>query len=346
MGISFRKLAQTGSQNVYVFYDRASSIRAITAIHSTALGPAIGGCRMIPYSNEEEALDDVSRLAKNMTYKCALADVRYGGGKSVILAPEQVYDRAQLFSTFGKFVNSLGGEYITAIDSGTTMDDMKAVSAVTPYVTGYTGQTNCSFTPSYYTAKGVMESLLASVEFKHGHNNLRNKKIFVKGVGSVGSFLVKFLKERGAEVYITDIDARRLEVCSKETGAIPSIEKDIYTLNLDILCPCDVDHTISKVNIQDISVEIIVGATNNQLESDSLAQDLLKKGILYCPDYVANAGGLIYVTDIYEGNHLENVDKKISDIRKTTIEIFRLSEKNNVSTKETADFLAEEKINV
>lgn len=344
MGISFNKIKLTDSENVYVFYDRAAEVRAIIAIHSTALGPAIGGCRMIPYSTEEEALDDVSRLARSMTYKCALANVNYGGGKSVILASELSYDRAELFRTFGRFVNSLGGRYITAIDSGTTMEDMKVVAGVTAYVTGYNDQAHCSSNPSYYTARGVMESLLATVEFKYRHNNLREKKVLVKGVGSVGSFMVKFLKERGAEIYITDIDTQKIQACSQATGATPITVKEMYSLDLDILCPCDVDHTITKDNIRDISAKIIVGATNNQLETDLLAQNLLMKGILYCPDYVANSGGLIYVTDLYEGNSLGEINQKLSEIRKTTMKVLDLAKEKKISTKKAADLLAETKI--
>lgn len=349
MGISFNKIALTDSENVYIFYDRAADVRAIIAIHSTALGPAIGGCRMLPYGTEEEALDDVSRLARSMTYKSALANVNYGGGKSVILASESDQDRSQIFRAFGRFVDSLSGNYITAIDSGTTMEDMKTVSSVTSYVTGYNDQkhndqNNCFSNPSYYTAKGVMESLLAAVEFKHGCNNLHDKKIFVKGVGSVGSFMVKFLKERGAEVYITDIDTQKVKTCSQKMGAIPLMAKDMYSLDFDILCPCDVNYTITEDNIRNISANIIVGATNNQLETDSLAQDLLMRDILYCPDYVANSGGLMYVTDLYEGNPLEGINQKLNGIHDTTMEVFRLSERNKISTKEAADLLAETKI--
>lgn len=343
MGISFDTIAHSGAENVYVYYDKASSARVIIAIHSTVLGPAIGGCRMIPYGTEEEALEDVSRLARSMTYKCALANVSYGGGKSVILAPVGS-NRTQLFRTFGRFVNSLGGNYITAIDSGTTMEDMKAVAGVTAYVTGYNDQAHCSSNPSFYTAKGVIESLLAAVEFKYGDNNLHGKRIFVKGVGSVGSIMVKFLKERGAEVYITDIDPYKIKTCSQATGAMPVTAKEMYSLDFDILCPCDVSHTITGDNIHDISARIIVGATNNQLETDSLAQSLLLKGILYCPDYVANSGGLIYVTDLYVGNPLGKINQKLSEIRKTTMKVFQLSEKNKISTKAAADLLAETKI--
>lgn len=340
MGITFEKINQNDSENLYVVYDRKSSLQAIIAINSTTLGAAIGGCRMIPYKTDEEAFDDVTKLARSMTFKSAIAGICYGGGKSVIIPPKKEYDRASLFKAFGELVNSLQGKYITAIDSGTSMQDMQIVSTVTPFVTGYNNQKNCQFNPSYYTALGVLEALLASAEYKYGTSDIAQRKIHVKGIGNVGRFMVDFLIKKGAEVYISDIDSRKVSICSQETGAVPLVHSDGGNVRVDILCPCDVHPTVTEENVKDITANIIVGATNNQIKNDHLADELKAKDILYCPDYLANSGGLIYVTDLYDNSLAGNINDKLAKIRQTAHKIFQLAEKQNISTKEAADIYA------
>lgn len=340
MDISFEKIIKDDCENIYIFYDRKTSLQALIAINSTTLGPAIGGCRMIPYETEEEAFNDVTKLARSMTYKSAIAGIPYGGGKSVIIPPKGEYDRTPLFKAFGKLVNSLQGEYITAIDSGTNMQDMQVVSSMTPFVTGYNNQFNCKFNPSYYTAIGVFEALIASAKYKYGNIDIAQRKVHVKGVGNVGRFMVEFLTKQGAEVYISDIDPKKISICSQETGAIPLVQGEKGTVKIDILCPCDVQPTVTENNIKDITADIIVGATNNQLEKDYLADELRAKGILYCPDYLANCGGLIYVTDLYERSSDGDIGKKLSVIQQTAQKIFQLADDRNISTKEATDICA------
>ena len=340
MALSLKEKARE-YESIVVFYDKSSRLHAVIAIHDTTLGPSIGGCRMIPYKSEEDALDDVLRLAKSMTYKCALAGVKYGGGKSVILSPKKNYDRQSIFRAFGSFVNKLEGKYITAIDSGTSMEDMEVVSRETHYVTGYNTQSDCDLNPSYFTALGVMESLFASVEFKYGSRDLKEKVVCIKGVGGVGGHLARLINEYGAQLYVTDINSDKVKNCVEKTGAKPIDPGKIFNLKYDILCPCDVEHTVTSNNIDQIKTDIIVGATNNQLEESVLATALSKKGILYCPDFVANSGGLIYVTDLYEKNSIKNIEEKIKNIRFMTKDVFSLSKSENISTEEAADILAQ-----
>lgn len=341
MSLDLKIDTENGVDNYYAIYDRNSSLKAYVAIDSTVLGPAIGGCRMLPYSSDEEAIKDVTRLAKSMTYKSALSGISYGGGKSVIIPPKGNFDRIGLFEAFGEFVNSLGGKYITAIDSGTTMADMDIVSRTTPYVTGYNNQLNCEFNPSYYTAKGVFEALLASVNHVHGSPDINGMKILVKGVGNVGRYMVDFAIERGAEVLISDVDLQKVAACSQETGVTPVIPAYVSHADIDILCPCDVEPLVTQKNIDNIKASIIVGATNNQLEQESLADQLRENGVLYCPDYLANAGGLVYVTKLYDGASVDDIEDHITRIGETATRVLQLADEQQSSTTEAANTCAQ-----
>ena len=332
---------ESGVENYYAIYDRNSSLKAYIAIDSTVLGPAIGGCRMLPYSSDEDAIQDVTRLAKSMTYKSALSGIAYGGGKSVIIPPSGNFDRVALFESFGNFVNSLGSKYITAIDSGTTMTDMDIVSRRTSYVTGYNNQSNCAINPSYYTAKGVFEALLASVNHANGAKDLIGMKILVKGVGNVGQYMVEFAKEHGAEVFISDVDLQKVKACSLKTGATPILPEHVSHAEVDILCPCDVEPLVTSKNIDDIKASIIVGATNNQLQHESLGEKLRDNGILYCPDYLANAGGLVYVTKLYEGVSVDDIEDHLKRIGETATRVFQIADELHSSTTEAANTCAQ-----
>lgn len=276
-----------------------------------------------------------------MTYKSALAGIKYGGGKSVIIPPKNKYNRMELFKAFGKLVNSLEGNYITAIDSGTTMDDMGVVSTKTSYVTGYSQQSKCKVNPSFYTAAGVFEALQASADYEFASRDLNNLKILVKGVGNVGNYVVELATKSGASVFVTDTDSEKLSLCTRRYGVTPVIPSEAVTMNVDILCPCDVLPTITEENIDDIKAKVIVGATNNQLSSEELADELKSRNILYCPDYLANAGGLIYVTKLYEKASLDDIESYIYKIGETARNIFHLAAKENISTVKAANICAD-----
>jgi leucine dehydrogenase len=331
-------------EKIYSLNNENPDFKAIIAIHSTRLGPAIGGCRMIDYINEDEALADAIRLAKSMTYKSAMAGIQYGGGKSVIIKPKNSFNKNDLFVAFGNFVNSLEGKYITAIDSGTTMDDMKVVSHYTPYVTGYTNQTNSLLNPSYYTAHGVLQSIYASINHKYNSQDLKGKKILIKGIGNVGYYLAKFLHQKEVKLFVSDIDIKKSKKCEDEFNANIIHSEEVYNYNYNIICPCDTSYTITEKNISSIKTDIIVGATNNQLENDDLAHELAKQGILYCPDYVANSGGLIYVTELYTKKSTTNIMNKIKNIASATEKILQYADSQKISTKEAADQIAERRI--
>ena len=345
MSLDLQIGTESNIENCYAIYDHKSSLKAYIAIDSTVLGPAIGGCRMLPYKSDEEAIKDVTRLAKSMTYKAALSGISYGGGKSVIIPPRRNFDRVALFEAFGEFVNMLGSKYITAIDSGTTMADMNIVSRKTSYVTGYNNQLNCAFSPSYYTAKGVFKALLASVEYAHGTTDLTGMKVLVKGVGNVGRHMVDFATERGADVFISDVDPQKVTACSLQKDTTPVIPAHASHADVDIICPCDVEPLVTEKNVNNIKASIIVGATNNQLEDTSLADKLRENGVLYCPDYLANSGGLIYVTKLYEGASLGDIEDHLNRIRETATCVFQLSDEQQTSTNTAASACAQAFIN-
>lgn len=332
-------------EQIYSLNDRHSGLNAIIAIHNTTLGPAIGGCRLIDASNEDKALPIVMKLAKSMTYKSVMAHVNYGGGKSIIVKPKGHFDRKILFKTFGKFVNSLGGKYITAIDSGSTMKDMDIVSQQTPYVTGYTQQNNNEvLDPSYYTAQGVLASLFSAMKYRYNSVDLSERKILVKGIGNVGYHLVKLLYMHNAKTFVSDIDVEKCKRCESEFQSTIINPENIFNSSYDIICPCDIECTVTEANIQSINTSVLVGATNNQLENDNLAEKLARKKILYCPDYIVNSGGLIYVTKLYENKSLTNIMNEIKKLADTTEEVLKYADTKHLSTKAAADEIAERRI--
>lgn len=338
--LEFKK--EESCEQIYSLYDRKSGLKAIIAIHNTALGAAIGGCRMMDYISENEALADVTRLAKNMTYKSAMAGVKYGGGKSVILKPKNSLDRKLLFTTFGKFINKLQGQYITAIDSGTTLDDMEIISHQTPYVTGYAYQIKRLINPAYYTALGVLQSLYAAIAYKYNCFDLIGKKILIKGVGNVGYCLAKLLHKQNIKLFISDLDIQKAKRYENELKATFVDPDAIFNNNYNIVCPCDTEFTVTEKNILSIKTDILLGATNNQLEHDYLADELANKGILYCPDYVVNSGGLIYVAALYEKKSTQDILDKIKKLSATTENILKYADTHQISTKASADKMAEE----
>ncbi len=329
-------------EQVVFCQDNATGLKAIIAIHDTTLGPALGGTRMWHYNNELEALTDVLRLSRGMTYKAAISGLNLGGGKAVIIGNSKTDKSEALFRRFGKFVDSLGGKYITAEDVGINPQDMQYVNMETDFVTGLPGK---SGDPSPVTAYGVFVGMKASAKERWGTDSLEGKKVTVQGVGHVGEHLVKYLTEAGAKVYINDINQEQLKKVSDEYRA-EVVEGDaLYDLDMDIYAPCALGATVNDNTIDRLKCSIIAGAANNQLKNEEVhGKILLEKGILYAPDFVINAGGLINVNSEIVGYDQQQSFAMTENIYNTTLNIFKISKEQNIPTYQAANQLAEKRI--
>lgn len=325
--------------------DRVLGLRAIIAIHSTKLGPAVGGCRFMAYGSENEAIQDALRLAKAMTYKSAVSELHYGGGKTVIIKSDSCGDRTLLFKKFGYFVESLKGKYITAVDSGTTTVDMENIHSETRYVTGITTKRSGLGNPSPITARGVVWGMKASMLELCGNASLHNKVIAIQGVGNVGYYLALFLKKEGAKLIVSDINNERVKKLANEIEVKIVSPEEICVQEVDILSPCALSATVNESVIPFFKCKIIAGAANNQLSKPEDADSLLQKGIVYVPDYVINAGGLIHVVAEYEGLSMEYVYEAVSKIYQRACNILSRSREKNIPTISIADMMVKEKIN-
>ncbi|MCP5008159.1 MAG: Glu/Leu/Phe/Val dehydrogenase, partial [Planctomycetes bacterium] len=322
-----------------------SGLRAIIAIDSTKLGPAVGGCRFMAYGSEDNALQDVLRLAKAMTYKSAVSELNYGGGKAVIIKDESCGDRSPLFKKFGHFVESLKGKYITAVDSGTTAMDMVNIHSETSYVAGIPTERSGLGDPSPITARGVVWGMKASLFELYGNASLENRVIAIQGVGNVGYHLALFLKKEGARLIVADIHKERLKRLANVIKVKIVSTEDICVQDVDILSPCALSSAVNENITPTLKCKIIAGAANNQLLKDTDADSLFQKGIVYVPDYVINAGGLIHVVSEYEGQTLEYVYKAVSNIYQRVSSVLSLSREKNLPPIRIADMMAEERIN-
>ena len=283
-------------QQIAFFNDRKSGLRAIIAVHNTNLGPALGGCRMWPYSSEEEALNDVLRLSRGMTYKSAIANLKLGGGKAVIIGDPRTEKSDALLYAMGDFIEGLGGRYITAEDSGTSVKDILKMGERTSYVSGVDKASDHGGDPSPSTAYGVFVSLREAVTYKLGRSNLKGLKVAIQGLGNVGYRLAEYLHEAGALLYVTDIIQASVDRAVRELGATGVTGDEIFGLDVDVFAPCALGAAINDKTIGQLKAGIIAGAANNQLATVDHGHQLHKKGILYTPDYVVNAGGII---DVY-----------------------------------------------
>jgi leucine dehydrogenase len=338
----FDTIAGMGHEQLVLCQDAASGYRGIIAIHSTTLGPALGGTRFWSYASDEDAIVDALRLARGMTYKNAVAGLNLGGGKSVIIGDNKTADREMLFRAHGRFVESLGGRYITAEDVGTSTADMDFVHMETDYVSGLAGR---SGDPSPVTAHGVFRSIQASAKEKWGSDDLAGRTVSVQGCGHVGYYLSKELHEAGAKLIASDIDAERVKRVVTDFGARGVEGDDIYTAQADIFAPCALGAVINDKTIPMLKVEIVAGAANNQLlEAERHGTALEKKGILYAPDYVANAGGVINVYSELAGWTSERAFRKADEIYDTVLRVFHIAKHDRVPTYEAADRLAELRI--
>lgn len=320
--------------------DRQSGLQAIIAVHSSALGPAVGGCRMYPYASEEDALHDVLRLSRGMTYKSALAGLPFGGGKSIIIGDPRKQKTPALLEAMGGFVHSLGGRYITAEDVGTSVADIRAMAQKTPYVTGLDDNEHGG-DPSPSTAYGVFLGIRAAVRHRYGKESLKDCAVSIQGLGHVGFKLARLLIEDGAIVHGADINADNLERAVAELGVRPVGGDEALFLPVDVVAPCAMGAVWNADSISKLRAGIVCGGANNQLATAEDGNRLRELGVLYCPDFVVNAGGIIEAHH-QRRNSGESVRRAhIERIESTLAEVLRLSGERQVSTELIAEEMAE-----
>jgi leucine dehydrogenase len=341
----FGLMASYDYGEVHFERDAATGLKAIVAIHDTRLGPALGGCRFLPYVRDEDALVDALRLARGMTYKAALADLPHGGGKSVLIRPTNPhFDRAALFMAFGRFIENLGGHYITAEDSGTGLEDMEIIRSVTKHVTGVDQANGGSGDPSPFTALGVRRGIEACAKVKLGRDSLEGLHVAVQGVGHVGYHLCKELAAQGAKLSVADVDPLKAERAQREFGASVVPLDKIFEIACDVLAPCALGSALNDETIPRIRASIIAGAANNQLAEPRHGDDVNARGILYAPDYAINAGGLINVAMEVTGYDAERSRARTVKIYETIYEIAERSKKSLTPTYRVADLMVEERL--
>jgi len=340
----FNPMTEMGHEQVVFCNDKETGLKAIIAIHNTVLGPALGGTRMWNYQSEEEALRDVLRLSRGMTYKASITGLNLGGGKAVIIGDSKTQKSEALFRRFGKFINSLGGKYITAEDVGTSTKDMEWVSMETKHVTGIPRSRGGGGDPSPVTAYGVYKGMKAAAKHVYGTDSLEGKTILVQGVGHVGENLVNYISKENAKVLITDINEKQLKYVSKEYGATV-VDENIFDLEIDIYAPCALGATLNDKSIDALNCKIVAGAANNQLANEELhGQALMDKGIIYAPDFVINAGGLINVYSELIGYNRELAMSQTDKIYDFTLEILNLASKENIPSHLAANRMAEKRV--
>lgn len=340
----FEKIGTSGHEEVVFCHNQDAGLKAIIAIHNTVLGPALGGLRMWPYKTEQDALDDVLRLSKGMTYKAAVAGLNLGGGKSVIIGDPNKDKSEALFRALGRFVNSLGGRYITAEDVGIDVNDMEYVLKETEFVTGVHQVHGGSGDPSPFTAFGTLQGLLASLSHVYGNEDVGKYSYAVQGVGHVGMEYVKLLREQGAKVFVTDINQDAVQRAVDELGCEAVALDDIYDVDCDIYSPCALGGTVNLDTIPRLKCKIVCGAANNQLATDECGVELERRGILYAPDYAVNAGGLMNVSIEFDGYNRERAMRMMRTIYYNLGKIFEIAKRDGVPTFTAADRMAEERI--
>jgi len=337
----FDTLAEMGHEEIAMGSDPRSGYRGIVAIHSTKLGPALGGTRFWSYATDDEAIVDALRLSRGMTYKNAVAGLHLGGGKSVIIGDNRTIDREEIFRAHGRLVESLGGRYITAEDVGTSTADMDFVHLETKHVAGLA---HASGDPSPVTAHGVFRAVQASAKARWGSDDLTGKVVAIQGCGSVGRFLAGELHEAGAKLFVTDIHPERAQRVADETGATIVGPGEIYSVAADIFAPCAMGGIINDETIPQLKVEIVAGGANNQLLEPRHGDILEQRGLMYAPDYVANAGGVINVYGEVAGWDAEHALQKADEIYDTILGVYEIAKAENIPSYQAADRLAERRL--
>lgn len=342
----FDEMKTKEHEQVIYCYDRATSLKAIIAIHNTVLGPALGGCRMWAYDNEAEALNDALRLSRGMTYKSAAAGLNLGGGKAVIIGDAKTMKSESLFRAFGRFVQSLSGRYITAEDVGTQVSDMEWVRMETDYVTGIARALGGSGDPSPVTAFGVYHGMRAVTKKVYGSDSLQGRCIALQGVGQVGFYLIGHLLSAGAKVVAADIDETRIKQAAAQYEALTFVPpNEIYDVACDIFAPCALGGTVNEKTIPRLRCKIVAGSANNVLENeDTDGPRLLDRKILYVPDYIISAGGLINVANELEGYNRKHALSKAAGIFNIVSQLLDIAEEENISTLKAANAMAERRI--
>ena len=344
----FKALSQREQAHEQVIFCSHSEtgLKGIIAIHSSALGPALGGCRMRPYSTEEQALEDVLRLSEAMSYKAALAGLQLGGGKSVIIADPKKDKTPELLWSFGLHIESLKGRYIAAKDMGIDTEDLQYIGDQTSYVVGRPVQRGGVGDPSRSTAKGVYYGIKTAVKYQLKKETLKGLRIVIQGLGAVGFNLLKFLSFEEMEIFIHDINPMALEKAKTQFPKVKILSKEeVFTTECDILSPCSVGAVINEESLKKLKCSIIAGGANNQLNSPSIGKELLDKGILYIPDFIINSGGLIYVSSYMSPKKSnEWIENKLKGISQTILKVCELSQSEQIDTANMALMLAKDKI--
>ena len=333
----FGIMEATRLESLHVTQDPATGLQAIIALHSTRLGPALGGCRYLTYSDTHSAVADAARLAQSMSYKAALAGLPFGGGKAVILRPAHVPNRGALFEAFGRFIETLNGRYITAVDSGAKSEDMDCIAQYTQHVTS-----TCSAgDPSPHTAMGVFAGIRASAMARLGSDDLQGLRIAVQGLGQVGYALAEQLAAAGAELLVSDLDPGRVVLAVEQLGAQAVRHEELAATPCDIFVPCGLGGVLDQATVAHLHCAVVAGAANNQLASPEVAELLEARGILYAPDYVINSGGLIYVALQHQGAELPAITAHLSRIGQRLTAIYAQAQAQNRSPARVAAQQAE-----
>lgn len=343
--LTFEKLYSMGHEEVVFFSEPSCGLKAIVAIHDTTLGPALGGTRMWPYASEAEAVEDALRLSRGMTYKAAVSGLNLGGGKAVIIGDPKKDKSEALFRAYGRFIESLNGRYISAEDVNINVNDVDHIYTETNYVCGVDKAHGGSGNPAPYTALGVFRGMQASATQTWGSKDITGKVIGIQGVGSVGFELGRLVHDHGGKILFTDINEENLAAFKE---AFPNAEfvdpQAIYGANMDIYAPCALGATINDDTIGRLRCSIVNGAANNQLKEDRHGQELKDRNILYAPDYLINAGGLMNVSIEFEGWNDSKSRRMIDKIYDTTLNIFKIADEKNISVNKATDFLAEKRL--
>lgn len=332
----FAEMKRRGHEQVIFNYDRASGLKAIIAIHDTTLGPALGGCRMLPYASEEAALTDVLRLSEGMTYKAAAAGLDFGGGKTVIIGDPATDKNELLFRALGRFLETLHGRYRTGEDVGTSEDDFVHAWKETRYLVGLPQAYGGSGDTGDNTALGVMEAIHAAFMHRYGNPSLKGRRMAIQGLGKVGYHVARRAVEEGAEVVAADINPHVVGRVASELGIEPTDPWAVLETECDVFSPCALGNVINSETLDRLKCQVIAGSANNQLEEVGLAEALAQRGILYAPDFIANAGGLIQVANEIQGYHVERVRHQIEAIYDVLLAIFEEAELRGRSTLEVA----------
>ncbi len=332
-------------EQVMLCQDKATGLKAIIAIHNTILGPGLGGTRFFNYTSENDALRDVMRLSRGMTYKAAISGLNLGGAKAVIIGDPNQLKSEGLFRRFGRFIENLNGKYITAEDVGTTTRDMEYIRMETKHVVGLPEIKGGGGDPSPVTAYGVFMGMKASAKYLYGSDSLNGKTVAIQGIGKVGFHLVERLHAEGAKIYVSDINDASLQKAASQYNAIVVDGQDLFDLDVDIFAPCAMGAVLNTDTINRLKCSIVAGAANNQLENEDEHGNMIKdKGIIYAPDFLINAGGLINVYSEHTGYNREIAMGQAENIYDTTLEILKMANRQDIHTQKAAILMAENRL--